>query len=318
MLKIPIRYILNPLVWPKEVFGELQSLKSEVRELRNQIELARKENLSMLQEAKLLCEKSNAGVNELLNSREGTGWMIVDNVSLRVQRSLDVVFLHQKSFLPFKGCNKGRDAYLVCTGPSLNKFSVPSKSDETIFIGVNKAYLKSNIIFDYLFAIDKVSIMEDYRSFFAYGCTKFVGDQNLGVDYQIPESFLCRKDVKRYKTTAAFLPEQMPVDLDSYPLVNSNSVAIQAMQFALYTTPKRIYLVGNDCTVSQNSHFYEKRESADILLRKRGENLDLMEENLKNSWGMVKKFRDTYYPDTEIISVNPVNLRGLFQDIFTD
>ena len=47
------------------------------------------------------------------------------------------------------------------------------------------------------------------------------------------------------------------VDIDSQPLVNSVSVS-QAMQFALFTKPRRIFLVGIDTTPS--GHFVGKDE----------------------------------------------------------
>ena len=35
-------------------------------------------------------------------------------------------------------------------------------------------------------------------------------------------------------------------------------------------------------------------------------------------WKKMKEFAELYYPDTEIISVNPVGLKGLFKDEFTE
>ena len=32
----------------------------------------------------------------------------------------------------------------------------------------------------------------------------------------------------------------------------------------------------------------------------------------------MKEFAETYYPDTEIISINPVGLKGVFKDEFTE
>ncbi len=32
----------------------------------------------------------------------------------------------------------------------------------------------------------------------------------------------------------------------------------------------------------------------------------------------MKGFAKTYYPETEIISVNPVGLKGLFHDVYTE
>jgi hypothetical protein len=35
-------------------------------------------------------------------------------------------------------------------------------------------------------------------------------------------------------------------------------------------------------------------------------------------WNEFKKFASIYYPKTEIISINPIGLKGLFKDIYTD
>ena len=32
----------------------------------------------------------------------------------------------------------------------------------------------------------------------------------------------------------------------------------------------------------------------------------------------IKKFVETYYPETEIISVNPVGLKGIFKDLYQE
>ena len=32
----------------------------------------------------------------------------------------------------------------------------------------------------------------------------------------------------------------------------------------------------------------------------------------------MKKFAEVYYPETEIISVNPIGLKGLFRDVYTE
>ena len=39
---------------------------------------------------------------------------------------------------------------------------------------------------------------------------------------------------------------------------------------------------------------------------------------LVNSWKWVKDFTNRFYPGTEIISVNPVGLKGLFRDVYTE
>ena len=75
-----------------------------------------------------------------------------------------------------------------------------------------------------------------------------------------------------------------------------------AMQFIFYTNPKRIFLIGCDCS---NGHAFKTPEAFDLY------------NTQKQGWLKVKEFRDNYYPNTEIISVNPVGLKGVFRDVYT-
>ena len=79
-----------------------------------------------------------------------------------------------------------------------------------------------------------------------------------------------------------------------------NSVSFSAMQFILWTNPNKIYLVGCDCS----SGYFDKTKSTTSM------------NKLIGNWIMLKKFAETYYPDTKIISVNPVGLKGVFTDLY--
>ena len=37
---------------------------------------------------------------------------------------------------------------------------------------------------------------------------------------------------------------------------------------------------------------------------------------LLSKWKEIKEFADIYYPDTKIIVINPVGLKGVFTDIY--
>ena len=37
-------------------------------------------------------------------------------------------------------------------------------------------------------------------------------------------------------------------------------------------------------------------------------------DNVISLWYQLKKFARVFYPDTEIISINPVGLKGIFKD----
>lgn len=240
---------------------------------------------------------------------------IIDSISLKTKRMLTTTVMHQKTFSEFRNINQNKNAVLVGAGPSVKYFN-PIK--DAVYVGVNRAFLLSNVHFSYLFTIDKAGLdtgkEQFYDDFFAYDCIKFVGDQNMGKDFQIPQSKGAdNPSVRRYKTTARHLPNNFSLDIDTEPLANSASSSLQAMQFILFTNPKRIYVVGIDCTSASMQHFIGSAF-----------NNATRNENVKNNdilniqdWKRIKGFINTYYPETEVIVVNPVGLRGIFHDVYT-
>ncbi|MBD5137546.1 MAG: DUF115 domain-containing protein [Lachnospiraceae bacterium] len=236
------------------------------------------------------------------------------NSSFVTRKLLTTFSLHQQAFSKFKNIHIGRDVAIVGCGPTLNKF-LPSHIDnynKTIFISTNRAFLKKEIIFNYLFSIDYIGIIDFYEEFFNYpNAIKFIGNQDMGKDWQIPSSLLGRKDVLRYNTTINMPINNFALDIDSEPIYNSSTVSLQAMQFALFTLPKRIFLIGIDCT--PKGHFI----GIDHDLSLRGESIDAVVKNAIFDWHRMKEFIDIYYPHVEVISINPVSLKGLFNDYYT-
>jgi hypothetical protein len=43
---------------------------------------------------------------------------------------------------------------------------------------------------------------------------------------------------------------------------------------------------------------------------------NILAKDIYEGWKDLKKFAQIYYPDTEIISINPVGLKGLFTDVY--
>lgn len=238
-----------------------------------------------------------------------------ENVLIGVSRLQSIAKLHSETFANFKDKYKGHDVVLVGAGPSVKRFQ-PIK--DCVYVGLNRACLLENAKFDYLFTIDKIGVDKIYQEFGQYACVKFVGDQNLGPAFQIPESEIAKMThVLRYKTDAGlYTKSQFALDITSEPLGNFNTVSLQAMQFILYTNPKRVYLVGIDCTAS--GHFNEQQSNKSDhheRMQNRGENINKMVIDYVDYWKQLKAFADQYYPETEIISINPVGLRGLFNDL---
>lgn len=239
-----------------------------------------------------------------------------EKISYIVQRAITIASLHGKTFAGYKSKHIGQSVSLIAAGPTVKYYSPQNESD--IYVGVNRSILLKDIHFDYLFAIDKAGLdlgsIDYFDDFFNYECVKFVGDQNLGKDFQISESVISKyRNVFRYKTTAAYKASRPSLDIECAPLGNYSSVALQAMQFILYTNPRRVYLVGMDCTLAQKAHF----AGPSINYETRNENPVRNDRVNLEGWKQIKNFVDIYYPETEIISINPVGLRGIFKDVYT-
>lgn len=212
--------------------------------------------------------------------------------------------LHTATFAEFKDCNRGRDAVVVGCGPTLNYYEPISKA---CHIGVNAAYKKDNINLDYLFVTDfddsgKV-LLEELKSyhfvqFYAQRISKVLQDLS-----HIPEDILERNHARRYMVSEQ--NELIHRDIQHYPLMYFDSTIFAAIHFAMYTRPKRIFLVGCDC--EGISHF-------------NGEPNSLISELIpswKKGYEKVKLFVERNYRDTNIISINPRGLKGLFHDTYT-
>lgn len=206
---------------------------------------------------------------------------------------------------------------IVAAGPSVNQF-IPIP--DAIYIGVNRACLLGSVEFAYLFSIDLLGInsfMQEFKNYKGNNCVKFIGEQHEGKGRDIPESyFLSLSNARKYKTDIFLNNDKIPVDIDCLPLWNGNSVAHQAMQFALFSNPKKIYLVGCDCSGMKSGHFITGKRDNEMYQSFSKEFWKGSQEALIAGWKKLKDFAQTYYPDTEIISVNPVGLTGVFNDLY--
>ncbi len=223
-------------------------------------------------------------------------------------QELNVLETHKATFGPYKNCNKGKDVVIIATGPSLNKYK---PLENVINIGLNKAFLRENIKLDYIFMQDYLAVKgyieqitepkySDIVKF--YGVTSELKFGNLfdTTPVIMPESVIERHGAKKYFLYSRYLRnnKRFNCDIDKNWIQDCYSVAFSAMQFALFTNPKRIYIVGCDCS----SGYFDGSK---------GNNLTA----LTRPWAELKRFAQIYYPETEIISVNPVGLRGLFKDL---
>ena len=249
---------------------------------------------------------------KVFSYRRKTPFQNDKDLIFKIGRLITCAQLHAQTFKGYKNRYAGKDVVLVGAGPSVNQFQ-PIK--DAVYVGCNRAFLLESVQFDYLFSADKIGVekfLDEMASYRPDGCVKFIGDLNCGERFQIPESWICYLNGKRYKTTNGIFPYyKCALDLESEPLAAFHSIALQTIQFILYTNPKRIYLVGMDCG-NAGKHF--KGQEHDVS--KRGENIDDLLKTTIEEWRQIKEFASQYYPETEIISVNPVGLKGLFSDLY--
>lgn len=226
--------------------------------------------------------------------------------------------VHPRVFTPYRGINTGREVVVVATGPTLNAY-VPIK--DAVHIGVNSAFKWKKGKLDYYFFQDASFAghdrtnppwgytVGDINRFQPDGCVKFYG---------IPQPLLLRKSPTIRIPLADLLasganpyiledPERNSIayDLTYEPMGSFSSVVFSALQFAMFTNPKRIYLVGTDCS---DIHF-DAADKSDLTFG--------AASSMRGDWKMFKDHIDTSYPELEIVSINPVGLRGLFKDLDT-
>lgn len=236
----------------------------------------------------------------------------IDQVKLNrlIQTNLSTCFMHLQTFPKFKGIHEGRDLVLVASGVTGDKY-FPKK--DAIHIGVNRSFQMGNyrIPMDYIFIQDysgkTKEYIDDLDNYRVGKCIKFYGlttEWSYEPERTIPESHAIKAKALRYRTDWAkidgFEPE-FTYDISTQPLGCFGSIVFPALQFALWTHPKRIYLVGCDCTT--NGYSYDKKDKNFLI-----------PDRIIDAYKKFKAFANKYYPDVEIISINPIGLKGIFKD----
>lgn len=210
------------------------------------------------------------------------------------------------TFNRMKGSNWGKDVVICGAGPTLNKYSVIEGASH---VALNRALLKDNIRYDWFVADDWKGIDFFQEEIIKYDCKKLLGrfsDELL--DITIPESFGFKCGAEWFYTdlflTNNGYDARFVVDIDRRAVGSMPNIALVAIQIVLFTMPKRIYLVGCDAT---SNHYI----CDDVKVQ----NMEcVFGDKVIQKWRVLKKFAEIYYPDTQIISINPVGLKGIFED----
>lgn len=229
--------------------------------------------------------------------------------------------LHQKTFPQFKNFCEGKKLVVCAAGPTLNKY-VPIK--DAIHIAVNRSFLYDKVDFDFIFAQDWEGLYMVQQELIDYRpdkCVKLLGGSQT-VDMgrkEIPEPFALKCKALRFNIDNYLYRDgfksKFVKDLEYNCLGAMPNVGISVMQFALYMNPSELYIVGCDMSgahFANGNHTKEQIKAEKKMLENKWKN---DHERLINKWKEFKHFAEIYYPSTKIYSVNPVGLRGMFEDI---
>lgn len=235
-----------------------------------------------------------------------------EELTYLIEEQNEVSEVNTKAFAKYRNCYRGRDVVIAATGPTLNVYT---PIENAIHIGVNAAYRKPHIKLDYLFVQDgRPAYLKQgkYEGIESVKCKIFMGRVLKRSPFEFsefPEEYRLSGNVTDYFISHSWPQENIYKNICHHPVSGGVTVTFSALHFALYTYPKKIYLVGCDTTPALHFDGTVDRESP----------LDeCAVKTIKERYKLTKEFAQMHYPETEIISVNPVGLKGIFKDIYTE
>lgn len=222
-----------------------------------------------------------------------------------------------ETFGPYKNYFCGKEIAICGAGPSLEYYN---PMENVSHIALNRALLNNKIKYEWFIADDWDGIDFIKDELEVYDCIKFFGHQlgsNPKDNRQIPESYRLRCNAKRYYTDsymkANIWESHFICDIDRMAVSNMPNIALSAMQIALFTNPKCIYIIGCDAS---KGHYVQPQDldSERIQTHEKDLKVSVSSNRVIDKWKELKEFADAFYPDTDIVSINPVGLKGIFKD----
>ena len=318
--------MINKILQYKRIIGEAITLTRQNNELAQKNHDLARQNNELVQQGYELTWRNNELFTKTINQ---LSYIVSENrdtfehlklhiesqleqLELQVKMQNEISTVNTTAFADYKNIHEGRDIVVMGAGPTLDKYY---PLENAIHIGVNSVCTKKEISLDYYFTQDfrgddsQIQYKSDITNL---NCRKFFGllaDTHIIGVMEPSQSFSFQANATRYYVDRSPSKYLFP-DICFHPLMDFCSVVFPALHFALFTNPRRIFLVGCD---SSYSGYFRHGKQLDTINQKR-HYLNIMLVGFRR----LKEFAQTWYPDTEIVSINPVNLRGLFRDMYTD
>ena len=231
--------------------------------------------------------------------------------------SIAASMTNHEAFSDIKSINTGKSVALCGAGPTLSKYK---PIDNCMHIALNRALLNDSIHYEWFITDDWDGIDFFQEEIINFQGLKFFGHLIGVYDRLIPESFCIKCGARRYYTDAYRISPyscNIVCDIDKMAIGNTLNIAMQAMQIALFTNPSIIYLVG--CDASQG-HFVQPETLTKEQIARHEQDIKMAVSGARviEMWKDIKRFAAAYYPDTRIVSINPVGLKGIFEDEYQE
>ena len=239
-------------------------------------------------------------LNQLKDSGAVTMWFLnhlmdrMTRMEHQFNMHYEVCKVNSAAFSSYENCYRGKKVVLVQNGATAKYYKpIP----DAIHIAVEGAWRRTDIPFDFVFTHNPGEGGSGLEA--ALGRIRnraFVGKFVTMTGGGYSEYYTGLNDkVARYFIGDNTYNQMIYRDISCHPMTDFWGAWSAALQFAMYTFPSEIHLVGCDAAPNEGR----------VSLKKVG-------------WARLKMLAGRYYPGTKIISVNPIGLKGLFQDVFTD
>ena len=212
---------------------------------------------------------------------------------------------HAAIFPQLRGSLRGRRVALLGSGPSLRQAPALGAC-LTGACNHSHLFLKDRAP-DYYFAFDfRGNVVREALAALPQSTSIFVGSSISPLceaPMQAPEQL---QDDPRITIYCDFAGVQPRIELESYPVYQCGTVMHDALHIMLYMAPDVIYLLGCDCTPAG---YFDERPNP-------GNSAELL-YSWRRGYTLLRSLQATHRPQTRIISVNPIGLRGVFEDVYT-
>jgi hypothetical protein len=221
-------------------------------------------------------------------------------------------------FYKYKNAFTTKEAVIFGNGPTVNDYKIKK---DVIHIGCNRSIYDKKLTLDFYFYNDFAGISKKYREdIYKYqtNIEKFFGTfpnaRGVGAKTEDVHKGNCALYDMDGPVWTGHAFREYETDIAKHYMSDfGTSTVFVLMQFALYCGFKTIYIAGCDIAnysgaKTSDRYFYH----ADHLPKMPPHAANGM-KRLYTKWKKMQDFIYNYYPDTRIISINPIGLKDLFE-----